>query len=269
MDFIEALARQYHAAPCQVLPNPLWKTLAALPGCQPSFSLDSASEPAHLEIWRDSQLLLYWDMDRGRWSLSQEQVDQITFALVHQDYLAALQPQRFSRRTAYFRLELRTGSSGAAQPARPAPPPGYNFRPVQVDGKTFLAEAAAVAALIGRCYADISPSVETVSAWTRHPAYAPELWVWAWDEVHARPAGLGIAEIDPAAGEGALEWIQVLPEYQGRGLGSALVRELLRRMGSSAPLITVSGEVENASAPEKLYRRCGFSGQDVWWVLEK
>lgn len=264
MNFIDALTRQYHAAPCQVLPNPLWKTLAALPGCQFSLRLDPAGEPAHLEIWRGSQLLLYWSADCGCWNLSQEQVDQITFALVHQDYLAALQPRRFTRRTAYFRLELRPGSTPAGRPALTELPPGYSFRPVEVER-----EAAAAASLIGRCYANISPAAETVRAWTQHPAYAPGLWVWVWDEALARPAGLGIAEVDPGAGEGALEWIQVLPEYQGRGLGPALVRELLRRMGSSAPLITVSGEVENASAPEKLYRRCGFSGQDVWWVLEK
>jgi hypothetical protein len=32
---------------------------------------------------------------------------------------------------------------------------------------------------------------------------------------------------------------------------------------------TVSGEMNSRTKPEKLYRNCGFSGDDVWWLLQK
>jgi hypothetical protein len=34
-----------------------------------------------------------------------------------------------------------------------------------------------------------------------------------------------------------------------------------------ADFVTVSGRVDNRTNPERLYRRCGFEGNDVWCVL--
>ncbi len=31
---------------------------------------------------------------------------------------------------------------------------------------------------------------------------------------------------------------------------------------------TVSGKVTNKTKPEKLYRRCGFTGDDIWHILK-
>ncbi|MFA5524645.1 MAG: hypothetical protein WDA24_09850 [Tissierellales bacterium] len=36
-----------------------------------------------------------------------------------------------------------------------------------------------------------------------------------------------------------------------------------------AEFTTVSGEVDNDTNPERLYRSCGFYGDDVWWLLRK
>lgn len=69
--------------------------------------------------------------------------------------------------------------------------------------------------------------------------------------------------------EGALEWIQVLPEYHGNKLGKALVIELLKRLKPYARFTTVSGELDNKTNPERLYRRCGFIGDDIWHILKK
>ena len=48
-----------------------------------------------------------------------------------------------------------------------------------------------------------------------------------------------------------------------------LVNELLLRMKPMARFATVSGQVNNLSSPEKLYRKCGFVGNDVWHILKK
>jgi GNAT superfamily N-acetyltransferase len=70
-------------------------------------------------------------------------------------------------------------------------------------------------------------------------------------------------------GEGILEWIQVSEGYRRRGLGSFLVKELLWRMQGKVKFATVSGQCDSPSCPERLYRSCGFTGQDVWHVLHK
>ncbi len=79
--------------------------------------------------------------------------------------------------------------------------------------------------------------------------------------------GLGIAEIDSAIQEGSLEWIQVLPAYRRMGIGKRIVQELLARLGKRATFTTVAGGVDNPTNPEALYRSCGFTGRDVWWIL--
>lgn len=80
--------------------------------------------------------------------------------------------------------------------------------------------------------------------------------------------GCGIADFDREAKEGILEWIQVLPEYRGKKIGKMIVNELLFRM-KNADFATVSGKINNRTNPERLYRSCGFVGNDIWHVLTK
>ena len=132
------------------------------------------------------------------------------------------------------------------------------------------AEAADVplmAELINRCYDDLSVTSEQLMQYRRTAVFRSDLWIIVYDAQTKACAGCGIADIDPEAGEGILEWIQVLPEHRGRGAGQFIVNELLRRMSGRAEFATVSGRIHNATHPERLYRRCGFAGNDVWHVL--
>jgi GNAT superfamily N-acetyltransferase len=93
------------------------------------------------------------------------------------------------------------------------------------------------------------------------------LWLWVIDEARDIPAGLGIADLDRDIGEGSLEWMQVLPAYRSRGLGRSIVLALLVRLEQRAAFTTVAGLAGDPTNPEGLYRRRGFTGRDVWWLL--
>lgn len=121
--------------------------------------------------------------------------------------------------------------------------------------------------LINKSYTDISVSREQISALTRLEVYDKNLWIIVYDKKTDSAVGCGIADFDGEAREGVLEWIQVLPQYRGRKIGRLIVGELLYRMVGKADFATVSGKVNNASKPEILYRKCGFTGNDVWHVL--
>jgi len=62
---------------------------------------------------------------------------------------------------------------------------------------------------------------------------------------------------------------QVLPTHRGRGLATALGFEFLTREQTHSTSTTVSGRGHNDTSPERLYPRCGFTGEDVWWVLRR
>lgn len=153
----------------------------------------------------------------------------------------------------YFRLkhDLR---------AEPAPvPEGYSL---------CQGTAAEFAAHIRECYGNGMTAAE-VRSFTEREVYCLELWLALRDEKNGKIVATGIAELDREIGEGMLEWIQVSAEYRGRGLGSYIVRELLWRMKDKAKFVTVSGQCNNPTNPEGLYRKCGFTGSDIWHILRK
>lgn len=144
---------------------------------------------------------------------------------------------------------------------RPVPSPGVTFGQIPPE------RAQEVAQLIGRSYrhSGIRVTGEEVRGWAASPVYWPELWIGAFAD--GTLVGAVIGEFDPEAGEGVIEWLQVLPEYRRRGIARALTARALEAMAGFADFATVSGERENPTGPEGVYRACGFEGEDVWHIL--
>ena len=124
-----------------------------------------------------------------------------------------------------------------------------------------------LADVINRSYCDLSVTEEQLIRYTQTQVYAPDLWILAVDTATSCIAGCGIADFDKELREGILEWIQVLPAYRGQTIGQLIVIELLKRLKPVADFVTVSGKLRNSTNPERLYRRCGFAGNDVWHIL--
>ena len=251
----EWFLKQYRSAPCHTLPNAYWKTMNPSAELRLEYSEDNDLALEKMAVWQGDRLLAFRCADPDALTLTDRQCNA-PLALVHGDALPAFESLTYHHKEAYFRL-IHKGS-----------PPGYNCPPgfVLADVDPGV-EIQAVAALIRACYSDMQIDMDTVLSWLEHPVYDPTLWVWVMDIKQGTPAGLGIAELDEGVPEASLEWIQVLPSYRGRGLGRVIVAELLRRVSNRVAFTTVSGRVDNATHPERLYRQCGFTGSDVWWLL--
>ncbi len=265
MKFREALLSIYREAPCQVLPHALWKTLACQKDAEALFVMAKkgaklSNRITHLEMWKKRRLYVYWDKNRQKLNLSRQHLRRLKFALMHQDFATAIPNRYFPIREAYFRLMV---TDTTIPPTRPRLPSGFRFANVNPETETAL-----VSDLINQCYTDIHLTPETVRDWTHHPVFDPRLWIWVVDEKSDTPVGLGIAELDTRVPEGSLEWIQVLPTYQRRGLGQAIVQALRHRLHGHVVFTTVAGRIDNRTNPEALYRRCGFQGDDIWWILK-
>lgn len=111
----------------------------------------------------------------------------------------------------------------------------------------------------------IKVDIEQVKGWTSTEVYAPDLWTAIFKDYIM--IGAIIADYDKIAKEAIIEWMQVLPEYRGIGIASAILNDSLQRMQGRADFVTVSGMVNNKSKPEMIYRKCGFIGNDVWHIL--
>ncbi len=124
--------------------------------------------------------------------------------------------------------------------------------------------------MINNCYKEQNISVDEndILKLCNHPAYNNKLWIKI--EENRTMIASGIAEYDKELNEGILEWIQVLPEHQKKGYGKAIVNSLLRELKNlGAKFVTVSGNLDNNTNPEKLYRSCGFTGDDTWYICKK
>lgn len=128
-------------------------------------------------------------------------------------------------------------------------------------------EKEIVTDIINNCYSDISVTESQVVGWTKEKVYDRNLWIFIMVKNTNLPVGLGIADFDKNIKEGILEWIQVLPKYRCKGIGKAIVNELLNRLEVKAEFVTVSGKIDNKTKPESLYRKCGFKGNDIWNIM--
>ena len=173
--------------------------------------------------------------------------------ILHQDEYDDAHPQYIDE--PYFRMihDLKGLSKQAL-------PQGYSL---------CTASLSEYAAHVNSCYEGIGITEEELRSYTLRPVYDEALWLAVKDDQTNRMVATGIAELDREIGEGVLEWIQVSENHRGKGLGRYIVSELLWRLKSKAGFATVSGQCNNATNPEKLYRKCGFCGNDVWHILRK
>ncbi len=187
------------------------------------------------------------------WKARRIQIPETMRILHHRDYTPELSTG--FRDTVYFRLKHDLTCT-------PAPSlPGYTLCTATTH------DFDSIISIINRSYADLRITIEDVRSYTQTPVYAPQLWVMATDVECGDAVGCGLADFDRETGELILEWIQVLPQYRRRGIGRAIVMELLHRKPECSRFATVSGKVDSPSCPEALYRGCGFSGGDYWHIL--
>ena len=124
--------------------------------------------------------------------------------------------------------------------------------------------------MINLCYhhQEIKVEEKDIEKWLKHPTFNENLWIKI--EEKGKIVASGIAEYDEECKEGILEWIQVLPEHRSKGAGEAIVNSLLKKLKQlGAKFVTVSGNLDNNTNPEKLYRKCGFVGEDIWYICHR
>ena len=89
------------------------------------------------------------------------------------------------------------------------------------------------------------------------------MWLWVRGRASNEPLALGISTYQASIRECYLDWIQVLPEYQGCGLGRLLVSETVKRAIGKSDIIRVTGMADD------FYRKCGFSGTESWYLMSR
>lgn len=75
--------------------------------------------------------------------------------------------------------------------------------------------------------------------------------------IRANDEDIGVLIVEPAETEIYLAEIQILPEWQGRGIGASVVRSLMNKAANSGKVLTLRVLHVNERA-RALYERLGF-----------
>jgi GNAT superfamily N-acetyltransferase len=113
----------------------------------------------------------------------------------------------------------------------------------------------------------IKVNLNQIINWTKTEVHESNLWISIYH--NKQMVGAIIADFDSNTKEAIIEWLQILPDYRRKGLASIAVNECLNRIKDKAAFATVSGELNNQNKPETVYRKCGFTGDDIWHILIK
>lgn len=261
---LELIHAIYEPAPHAVLYTPLCKIEPVLRTCHSLVSTDGARLSAAV-AYTETSVEFAWALPR-RGETLRNLLMQVKHRLGRVDFLPVMEGGRraWSQTLGLSVLGrcFRARYTGACDT-----PTGWpaDFRVVPCDPAHDLDAAAA---LINEAYPSLPHLItpEHLATMASAGSYLPEGWFFVRDEATGRAAGLAINGLCRETGEGFIEWIELLPRYRHRGLGSRLVHESVRRL-QAARFITVSGSLDAPFAVGDLYRQCGFGPVCQWTIL--
>jgi GNAT superfamily N-acetyltransferase len=101
-----------------------------------------------------------------------------------------------------------------------------------------------------------------IKKWTTIPSFDPSLWFFIRDTTNQKLISIGISTFHKEVKETDLDWIFVLPAYQGKGVGRFLIDEIIRRSAYRSSVIRVGGV-------DEFYKKCGFFEKECWgWAIK-
>ena len=195
-------------------------------------------------MYKKKGYYIYWNCKKGSPVPSKSILELVNLILVIEKYEPVFSKKLFPIRIPYFRLIHNLKSSPSHNL-----PIGFEFKDVNISTEIIL-----VINLLSQCYPGSEFSEEYVLKWTDHPTFDQIGWFWVIESIKELPVALCITEFDSNIKEASIEWVQVLPEYRGKGIAKARVTESIKRYKSRAEFLTVSGETNNPTNPEILYR---------------
>lgn len=253
-NFISTVKELYVQNPCKVSSLAFWKVAQLCRECE-TYSVTNKGY-TYLYAIRNQRLEFYWSDDRQHFLLTQNELETLEFLVLHADFYRLIA----DKMVGYQVLESH--------------PLLYDFatsQEVEAGDEFFIAnfdftraqDFVLAAQMLNRCYKTDHYNAAEVAGWCGLPVFDESMWLWVRSRASEEFVGLGISTYQVGIRECYLDWIQVLPGYQVRGLGRLLVIETVRRAIHKSDIIRVTGMVDD------FYRKCGFAGTESWYILTK
>jgi GNAT superfamily N-acetyltransferase len=252
--FVAAVKELYVQRPCRVSSLAFWKVAQM---CRESQTYCEINEGyTYLYAIRNQRLEFYWSDDRQHFLLTPDGIEALELLVLHADFYRLIADKLEGYRVSESHPMLYDFAFGqGVEHSDECFVTQFNF--AREGDYGFAAK------MLNRCYETDQHSAAELAGWCRLPVFDESLWLWVKSRASKVAVGLGISTYQACIRECNLDWIQVLPEYQGRGLGRLLVSETIRRAISKSDILRVTGMADG------FYRKCGFVGTESWYILTK
>jgi len=82
-----------------------------------------------------------------------------------------------------------------------------------------------------------------------HSVFAPDLWIFAKDNIENKLVGISISNFDKEIGETQIDWFFISLQFHGQRVGSFLINEAVNRVKNRVKYIHAGGTNE-------FYKKC-------------
>lgn len=250
--FVNEIQKLYVKNPCQVSCIAFWKIERI---CLESETY-RITDDGHTYLYaiRDQRLEFYWSDDKDRFVLPKDRLQALELLVLHEDFYRLIAKDLEGYKVVkshplIYDLAFGQGSIHCED---------FYVTDFDFDKEQ---DFAAAAELLNRCYKDANHDADEIAGWRRQPVFDDTLWIWARKKGSNERVGLGISTYQESIKETYLDWIQVLPIYQRKGIGKMLVGETTNRAIDKSDIIRVTGMVDG------FYEKCGFERTDSWRII--
>jgi GNAT superfamily N-acetyltransferase len=252
--FVKEVQKLYVKNPCQVSCIAFWKIERI---CLESETYRIAQNGhTYLYAIRNQRLEFYWSDDKDRFILPQDRIQAFELLVLHDDFyrLIAKDIKGYKVEKSHpliYDFAFGQGSIHCED---------YYVADFDFDNEQDFVTAAG---LLNRCYPNHSHDAEEIVEWCDQPVFDASYWIWVKTKGGNESVGLGISTYQESIKETYLDWIQVLPMYQRKGIGKMLVGETVNQAIEKSDIIRVTGMVDG------FYEKCGFRGAESWCLITK
>jgi GNAT superfamily N-acetyltransferase len=252
--FAEEVVELYVKNPCRVSSIAFWKIEKIFLDSETYRITDNGH--TYLYAIRNKSMEFYWSDDQDHFILTQDQTQALDVLVLHEDFYKLI-----AENLDGYKL-------------RESHPLVYDFtfnREFNLSEDFFVADFdfnkeqdfVVAAELLNRCYKNHNHDAEEIIGWCGELVFEESSWIWVKTRISNEVVGLGISTYQESIKETYLDWIQVLPKYQRKGIGTMLVGETINRAIGKSDIIRVTGMADG------FYRKCGFKGTESWRILTK
>lgn len=247
--FQQQLLKLYAADPSQYTPFALWK-MQKMTAEGEAFYL--AEQDCYYVI-REKQLLFYTSPD-NKCHIPDAQLNALDMIVMNAGIFDTVKD-----RLEGFHIEYGWSLFFDFHRSMPQNPPSQ-YEVIDFDFSDEAHFQCAADIINGDTYHGFHPV--RIKKWTTFSAFDPTLWFFIQEIESQKLISIGISTFHKEVKETDLDWIYVLPAYQGKGVGRFLIDEIIRRSVCRSNIIRVGGV-------DAFYKKCGFYEKERWGIAIK